>query len=227
MSQYPALFKGFGTFAQELEIKLKPNSQPFALYAPRNVLIPLRSKVKGELQRMENLRVISPVEEPTSWCAAMVVVPKESGAVRICVDLKPLNESVLREVHPMPKVDTTLAQLAWAKVFSKLDANSGFWQIPSAKQSRVLTTFINPYSWFCFNKLPFGISSAPEIFQCRMNDLLSALPEVLCHVDDILIYGKDAAEHESRLHATLERIQAAGVTVNESNVSFTSPMLIS
>ena len=58
---------------------------------------------------MENLGVISPVEEPTSWCAAMVVVPKESGAVRICVNLKPLNESVLREVYPMPKVDTTLA----------------------------------------------------------------------------------------------------------------------
>ena len=95
MSQHPALFKGLGTFAQEYEIKLKPNSQPFALYAPRNVPIPLRSKVKEELQRMENLGVISPVEEPTSWCAAMVVVPKESGAVRICVDLKPLNESVL------------------------------------------------------------------------------------------------------------------------------------
>ena len=145
MAQYPALFKGLRTFAQEYEIKLKPNSQPFALYVPRNVPIPLRSKVKEELQRMENLGVISPVEEPTSWCAVMVVIPKESGAVHICVDLKPLNESVLREVHPMPKVDTTLAQLVGAKVFSKLDANSGFWQIPLAKQSRVLTTFITPY----------------------------------------------------------------------------------
>ena len=53
-----------------------------------------------------------------------------------------------------------------------------------------------------------------------MNDLLSGLPGVLCHVDDILIYGKDAAEHESRLHATLERIQAAGVTLNESKCQF-------
>ena len=120
----------------------------------------------------------------------------------------------------MPKVDTTLAQLVGAKVFSKLDANSGFWQIPLAKQSRLLTTFITPYGWFCFNKLPFGISSAPEIFQCCMNDLLSRLPGVLYHVDDILIYGKDAAEHESRLHATLERIQAAGVTLNESKCQF-------
>ena len=75
---------------------------------------------------MESMGVISKVDEPTPWCAGMVVVPKKSGDVRICVDLKPLNESVLREVHPLPKVDETLAQLSGARVFSKLDANSGF-----------------------------------------------------------------------------------------------------
>ena len=136
---------------------------------------------------MESLGVISPVEEPTPWCAAMVVVPKDSGAVRICVDLKRLNESVLREVHLMLKVDTTLALLSGAKVFSKLDANSGFWQIPLVDKSKLLTTFITPYGQFCFNKLPFGISSAPEIFQRRMSEVLSGLPGVLCHVDDVLV----------------------------------------
>ena len=60
----------------------------------------------------------------------MVVVLKKGGALRICVDLKPLNQNVLLEVQPLPKVDETLAQLAGATVFSKLDANSGFWQIP-------------------------------------------------------------------------------------------------
>ena len=84
---------------------------------------------------MEQMGVISKVSDPTPWCAGMVVVPKKSGQVRICVDLKPLNESVLREVHPIPKVDDTLAQLAGATVFSKLDANSGFWQIPLDEES--------------------------------------------------------------------------------------------
>ena len=73
---------------------------------------------------MEGLGVISCVSEPIPWCAAMVVVPKPSRAV--CIDMKPLNENVLREVHPMPKVDTTLAQLTGTTIFSKLDANSGF-----------------------------------------------------------------------------------------------------
>ena len=79
---------------------------------------------------MERLGVISRVTEMTPWCAAMVVVPKPSGFVRICVDFRPLNESVMREVHPMPTIDVTLAQLNGAKVFSKLDTNSGFWQVP-------------------------------------------------------------------------------------------------
>ena len=143
----------------------------------------------------------------------MVVVPKESGTDRIYVDVKPLNESIPHD--PIPKVDTTLAQLAGAKVFSKLDANSELWQIPLAKQSRLLTTFIMQYRRFCFNKLPFGISSAPEVFQHRMDDLLSGLSGVLCHVNDILIYSKDAAEHNSKLHATLERIQTAEITLNK------------
>ena len=94
--------------------------------------------------------MISKVSEPTPWCAGMVFVPKKSGAVRICVDLKPLNESVLREVHPIPKVDETLAQLVGATVFSKLDANSGFWQIPLEEESHLLTTFITPFGHYCF-----------------------------------------------------------------------------
>ena len=76
----------------------------------------------------------------------MVVVPKkDKNTVHICVDLKQLNENVLRENFPLPKVDETLAQLAGATVFSKLDANCGFWQIPLAKESHLLTTFITPF----------------------------------------------------------------------------------
>ena len=135
--QYPSLFKGLGTFkGDSYAIQLKPDAKPFALYTPRNVPIPLRKKVKEELSRMQTLGVISPVKEPTQWCAGMVVVPKPSGAVRICVDYRPLNESVLREVHPLPKVDATLAQLAGATIFSKVDANCGFWQIPLSEASQ-------------------------------------------------------------------------------------------
>ena len=78
----------------------------------------------------------------------MVVVLKASGGVRICVDLKPLNQSVLREVHPLPKVETTLAQLAGATVFFKINTNSGFWQIPLDPSSHLLTIFLTPLVYF-------------------------------------------------------------------------------
>ena len=95
VSQYPSLFTGLGTFAQEYRIQLKANAQSFALYTPRSIPLALKPKVHLELEQMEGLGVISRVNEPTPWCAAMVVVTKPSGAVRICVGMKPLNENVL------------------------------------------------------------------------------------------------------------------------------------
>ena len=158
--------------------------------------------------------------EPTPWCAGMVIVPKRSGDVRICVDLKPLNESVLCETYPIPQVDETLAQLAGAAFFSKLDANSGFWQIPLSAESHLLTTFIMPYGRYCFNKLPFGITSAPELFQRRMSRILEGLPGVLCLMDDIIIFGTTHDEHDSRLMATLQQLETTGVTFNHGKCEF-------
>ena len=111
----------------------------------------------------------------------MVVVPKKAGTVRICVNFRALNESVLRKVHPLPTVDETLAHLNGATVFSKLDANSGFWQIPLSDNSKHLTTFITPYGRYCFHKLPFSISSAPEYFQRCMSEILAGQEGVLSY----------------------------------------------
>ena len=129
---------------------------------------------------MESQGVISKVEVPTAWCAGMVVVPKQNGTVCICVDLKPLNTRVLRESHPLPKVDDVLGQLAVAKIFSKLDANSGFWKILLAEDSQLLTIVIIPYGCCCFNKMPFGMSSSPEHCLRRMSHILDRLPQ--CHM---------------------------------------------
>ena len=161
VAEYPKLFTGLGKLeGPEYTIKLKPDAKPFALSSPRRVPVPLLPKVKEELARMESMGIISKVDDPTEWCAGMVVVPKANGEdVRICVDLTKLNESFLRELHPLPSVDHTLDRLSEAKFFSKLDANSGFWQIGLSAESARLTTFITPFGRFCFNRLPFGISS--------------------------------------------------------------------
>lgn len=113
---------------------------------------------------MEHMGVIRKVEGPTEWCAGIVPVVKPSGEVRVCVDLTQLNKSVLRERFALPTVDQALGSLKGAKWFSKLDANSGFYQVQLAKDSEELTTFLTPFGRYCFTRLPFGITSAPEYF---------------------------------------------------------------
>ena len=91
--RFPSVFQGLGNLGEEYEIHLKEGANPYSLFTPRHVPIPLCPKVQAELERMESLGVIRKVDEPTPWCAGMVVVPKKVGA--ICVDLKPLNDNVL------------------------------------------------------------------------------------------------------------------------------------
>ena len=141
-----------------------------------------------ELERLQDLDVIRPVTTPTDWCAPIVFVHKEKkDAIRLCVDLTELNESVRRENYPLPSTDQLLAQLAGATVFTKLECNSGFHQVPLDEDSPELTTFITPFGRFCFKGLPFGISLGPEVFHRIVSQLLSNIPGVICDIDDILV----------------------------------------
>lgn len=211
---YPSLCSGLGRVQQPYTIKLKPDTTPYSLSTPRRVPIPLLGKVKEELERMEHLGVISRVDKPTDWCAGMVPVPKKNNTVSICVDLTKLNEAVCREKFILPSVEHTLGMLAGARIFSKLDANMGFWQVPLSEESAKFTTFITPFGRFYFNRLPFGITSAPEHFQQQMSLVLEGLPGTVCHIDDVLIWGMSQAEHDERLHNVLARLHKAGLTLN-------------
>ena len=147
-------------------------------------------------------------------------MPKPNGDVRICVDLTKLRVSVCRERHLIPAVDEILAQLSGAKVFTKLDANSGFWQIKLAEESALLTTLITPCGRYCFNRVPFGITSAPEYFQKRMSHILAGLPGIVCMIDDTLVYGGTQEEHDRNLKAVIHSIKEEGGTVNCEKCTF-------
>ena len=155
-----------------VSIRLHKDAEPYSINCARRISLPLLKQVKAELDRMVKNDVIIPVQEATEWCAPIVPVPKKNGTVRICVDLKRLNNAVIREKFVLPTIDEIMPKLAGAKFFSSLDAASGFWAIPLDEQSQKLTTFITPYGRFCFKWLPFGITSAPKIFQRIMSDLL-------------------------------------------------------
>ena len=149
-----------------------------------------------------------------------VPLPKDSGKVRICIDLKTLNESVPRKVYPLPTVDEALAKIAGAKIFCKLYHNSGFWQVPISEELCPLTTFLTPWGRYMFNKLPFGLSSASEHFQRKMMDLLSDIEGVEVCVVDILVHAPTQDFHDERLHEVLRRIQREHLTLNPAKCKF-------
>ncbi|XP_037503001.1 uncharacterized protein LOC119377726 [Rhipicephalus sanguineus] len=135
--RYPELFNGLGLLPGAYTIRLNPAAVPYSVTVARRIPVPLRKAVEQEIISMQQQGVIRPVEGPTDWCAGIVPVVKPSGGVRICVDFTRLNSSVLRERFPLPSVEQTLALLGEATVFSRLDANSGFHQIPLSRHAKI------------------------------------------------------------------------------------------
>ena len=116
-------------------------------------------------------------------------MPKEKkDAIRLCVDLTKLNESVRRENCPLPSTDQLLAQFAGATVFTKLDCNSGFHQVPLDEDSQELTTSSPHLDVFVSSNCHLEFLRVPRCFSHRiMLQLLSNIPGVICDIDDILV----------------------------------------
>lgn len=219
---FPKLFSGLGEIEGTYNIKLQPGAVPHAINTPRRVAVPLLPKVKSALDEMVSkgvLRKLSP-NDVSPWCAGMVVVPKANGDVRICVDLTNLNKYVIRPRIQLPTVEATLAKLGEAKVFSKLDANSGFYQIKLSPHSQLLTTFLTPFGRYCYLRLPFGVTSGPECFQDKINGILEGLDHVNCQMDDILVDSSSRQNHEEILFPVLQRLQDANITLNKGKCEF-------
>ena len=218
--QFPDIFKGIGVMHGEYEIKLKPNAEPHAIQSPRRVPFHLMDKVKEELKKLEVLGVIQKVTEPTDWVAGMVVVPKPNGDVRICVDYNHLNQNIRRERLMLPSVTELLLGIRGAKYFTKLDCRSGYYQCRLKPSCAKLTTFITPFGRFFFNRIPMGISSAPEHYHRRMASMFEEIEGVITYLDDNLVFGATKQEHDERLFKVLQKLKEEGVTLNKDKCEF-------
>ena len=203
-----------------IKIHMKENVTPVCRPTARRIPFPLMNAVRTELDRMINNDVIQPVEEPTEWCSAMVPVVKKNGKVRICVDLKDVNKAVKRPHYSLPTFDDIAPRLAGSTVFTTLDAASGFWQIPLHEESQPLTTFITPFGRYMFKRLPFGINLATDEYQKKMMELFGEQDGVEVIIDDILVHGRDQAEHDSRLEVIMGKIKEIGLRLNKEKCKF-------
>ena len=169
---------------------------------------------------MLRLGIISKVEEPTEWVNSIVIVEKQNGSIRICLDPKDLNQAIKREHFPLQTADEIVADMAGAQYFSKLDASSGYWQIKLDEPSSKLLTFQTPFGRFKFNHLAFGVKSASEVFQRKVGEIIEGLEGCKNNQDNIIIWGSSKVEHDKRLKAILDRIQAANLKLNREKCVF-------
>ena len=195
IKSYPKVFSdGVGLLQGHYHIRLNSNAVPGLLqghyhirlnsnavpvqHAPRWVPVPLRARLKETLDDLVCQEILAPVEQPTSWTSSMVVVPKKDGTLRICLDPKDLNKAILREHYPLPTIEDIATRLHGAKVFSILAVSKGFWHVLLDEHSSFLTTFHTPFSRYRWRRMPFGICSAPEVFQRHMHELIEGYREL-------------------------------------------------
>ncbi|XP_049276083.1 uncharacterized protein K02A2.6-like [Rhipicephalus sanguineus] len=221
LAKYKMLFKDeLGAITDErAELFFKAGHRPRFLKA-RNVPFALQSAVEAEIEKLVQLGILTPVST-SEYATPAVPVIKKDGSIRLCGDYKTtINPSLDITHYPLPKIDDLLAPLAGGMHFTKIDLNRAYQQVLMAEESKKYLTLNTQKGLFVVNRLPFGIASAPGIFQKIMDTMLKGLNGVCCYLDDILVTGKNAEEHMINLEALLRRLLERGVRIKKEKCAF-------
>ena len=199
-------------------IHMKDNICPKFCRA-RTVPYAFRKKVENELDRLEKENVIQKVEH-SDWATPIVVVPKTNG-VRLCGEFKvTINPNVIPEHYPLPNAEDMFASLNGGNVFSKIDLTHAYQQLEMNEASKQYLTINTHKGLYRYQRMPYGGTSAPSIFQSVMDKLLNGIPGVQYYLDDILLCSKSVNEHIELLDKVLTRLVRAGVRVNKQKCLF-------
>ena len=224
LEKYHEIFnEELGVIKGKYTIKLNEKCNPVK-HCQRTVAAPLQEKVLEKIKELEERKIIKKVTKPTEWISSMVVTRKKDNTVRICLDPKELNLVIQREHFPLPTIESITPKLNKAKFFTVMDVKDGFWHIELDRKSQELTTFNTPWGRYMWKRLPFGICSAPEVFQRRMTDMVEGLKGVEVIADDFLIIGygdteEEASEnHDNNVIQFLETCKKNNIKLNRNKI---------
>lgn len=219
--------ESLGCIPGEVHLSLDPNySDGPVSFHSRPIPVPLKEKTKEQLDFLEKHHIITKVPPgvPTPWCSQMHVVHKKDGHnVRICIDPKFLNKALLREFHPIKTIEDIVANVQGSKLFTVLDANMGFFQIQLDHESQLLTAFNTPWGRYMYQRLPMGISSAPEIYQRKIEEIFEGLSNFDNIFDDCLIHTGNLDQQCVILRKTLELARRNDLTFRLNKCCFAQP----
>ena len=216
LDKYASIFlPGLGTFSgQTVDINLQAEAKA-NFFKVRTVPFVLKQKIEDELDRLVREGVITPVAS-SPWAAPIVPVTKQDGSVWICGDYKlTLNPVSIIDSYPLPRIDEIFTALSGGKYFSKLDLSHAYLQLRLSEASQPLTTINTHKGLFQYCRLPFGIASAPAMFQRTMDNLLKGLNHTTAYIDDIVVSRVTDEEHLRNLDEVLRRLNDAGVRLKK------------
>lgn len=192
-----------------------PVSVPLRRYAEAE-----RSQIAKQVTEMLDAGIIRP--STSSWAAPVVLVKKTNGTLRFCVDYRELNKVTAPDCFPLPRIDDTIDAVRRGKFFSSLDLRAGYWQIHVTECDRPKTAFRTPSGLYEFNRMPFGLTTAPSSFQRAMNTVLGNLKghECVVYLDDVLVIGATWEEHMANLDKVLLTLFKAGFRLNREKCHF-------
>ena len=180
---------------------------------PRRIPAHYKAEIEQQIQDMLRQGIIEVSSSP--WMAPAVFVRKKSGEIRLCIDYRELNKQTTKDAYPLPLPDEVQDQLSSSTVFSTLDLQSGYWQVPVNPADMEKTAFCpGPgMGLFQFRRMPFGLSGAPGSFQRIMDTILRDLPFVTTYIDDILVHSATEELHQDHLQQVFQRLADAGLTL--------------
>ncbi len=180
----------------------------------------LKDAVGQELDRLEKHGVIKKVDS-SDWATPIVTVPKPEGKIRLCGDYKvTINQVLTVDQYPLPKPEDLFATLANGHKFTKLDLRQAYLQLQLDESSRKYVTINTHQGLYQYTRLPFGIASAPAIFQRLMDTILQGVPNVVCYIDDILVTGNSEDDHLNNLNEVLSRLEKHGFRLKKDKCKF-------
>jgi len=196
-------------------IQFKPDAKP-VYSAPYRAGPHRRLEIEKQVKKMLDLGVIEPSD--AEWSFLVVFMPKPGGHFRFCVDYRRLNERTVKDVYPIPRMDDCLDSLGDATVFSTLDCNAGYWQIPVAAEDRDKTTFTSHTGLFRFLRLPLGLVNASVSFQRALDIILSGQRWQTClvYLEDVIVFSRTVSDHIRHLREVLLLLEKAGVSLKPS-----------
>ena len=225
--QYQEVFsETLGTITPfQAKLSVVPNAPP-KFFKPRSVPFALCKRVENELDRLEGEGVLEKTHY-SEWAAPVVAVPKPDGRLRLCGDYKvTINPSLDVDQYPLPKPEDIYATQSGGQQFTTLDLTHAYNQLVLDEKSRKYVTTNTQKGLYQYTRLPFGIASAPAVFQRTMDTILQGIGGIACYIDDIIINGKTTEEHLEHLEEVLRRLLRHGVHVKKPKCRFLQSSMI-